>query len=229
VLFVDVDFEDMESASLRGCGIQFLLTLALIGAAFGMGWHEGGAGAIVRILLGAFFAGSALMWVGRKLALLLGGGRQAIAMRRIKWFVQAHRDWSVRVYRTPSGLRVMTVHRTFDPEDAEVQECFAQMRADKHYVNMCRNQRCFRARLTAKPWRIGIAKHVIAGRVCWPPKPDRLPARRAWIEQYEAIASGFAACSWLEDIGSGIVASDVRSVMELHDRESRALAGLPIA
>jgi hypothetical protein len=229
VLFVDVDFDDRQTATLRGCGVQFLLTLALIGAAFALGWHSEGAGNVVGILIGAFFAGSALMWLGRKIRLLLGGGAETIALRRIRRFVETHRDWSVRVYRTPAGLRMMAVHRTFDPEDAEVQDSFAQLHADKYYVNMCRHQRCFRARLTAKPWRLGIARHIISGRVAWPPKPDRLPARRGWIEHYEQAASGHAACSWITDLGSGIVASEVRPVMELHDRESRALTGLPIA
>lgn len=229
VLFVDVDFEGVTVASLRGCGMQFVLTMALVIAGFAMGWHKGGKGSAVAIFIGAFLVGSIVMWMWRKLTVVVGGGAEAMALRRIKIFAQAHRDWLARLYRTPAGFRVMVVHRTFDPEEPEVQECFAQLGADKLYARMCRNQHCFRARLGPKPWRVGISAHLKPRPGTWPVSPERLPARSAWIEEYERVAAGFAACSWVEDLGNGVMSSEVRPVMELHDRESRALAGLPMA
>lgn len=45
------------------------------------------------------------------------------------------------------------------------------------YARTCRNQACFRARVTANPWRIGIARHLRPLPAVWPIPPA--PARAA--------------------------------------------------
>jgi hypothetical protein len=95
---------------------------------------------------------------------------------------------------------------------------------------MCRNQRCFRARLSAKPWRIGVQTHMKPRPGVWPVRAERRAERAAWIADYEAKAARYAACVFVESLGSGRVHSKLAPLVDLHDRECRALApGVPLA
>ena len=115
------------------------------------------------------------------------------------------------------------------PPNTEVAAFFEAIGTDPLYARMCTNQNCFRARLSPKPWRIGIAEHMVPRPGVWPIAPERRPARDAWIAHYEEVAESFAACQYLQTIGSGSIDSRVRPVVELHDNLSNALKDLPIA
>jgi len=60
-------------------------------------------------------------------------------------------------------------------------------------------------------------------------KPERLPERNRWIEAYERAARAYASCRFVEDVGSGAVASEARAVQELHDELCQATGEAPIA
>jgi hypothetical protein len=157
------------------------------------------------------------------------GGAEQRARARITQFIASHPDWRLRIYRTPAGLRLLAVHATFAPTGAAAQEFLRAAGSDPVYVRMCQNQECFRARLTAKPWRIGVASHMKPRPGVWPVNPDRLPERQRWIAEYEAAASGYAACRFEEEIGDGARDYRVEQVQRLHDDYARADSGLPIA
>ena len=53
--------------------------------------------------------------------------------------------------------------------------------------------------------------------------------RRAWVQEYEAAAASFSACTLVEAIGSGITHPDASRVQDLHDRLCKATSDLPIA
>ena len=156
-------------------------------------------------------------------------GRDNAVLARIREFSTRHPSWGLRVYRTPAGFRVLATHSTFAANQVEVAQCFSSLGVDSVYRRMCLNQQCFRARLTAKPWRAGIETHMRPRPGVWPIKPEQVPARTAWVAEYERVASGFAACRFIETIGSGAVHPDVRPVIELHDSMSRAYSELPLA
>lgn len=225
VLFADVDFSSTTSG--RAVLGTFLVLLVL---ALGTGWLMGRAEVALVGALGALLFP---LLVSARIAALykaLQGGPEALANKRLKAFLAEHPNWAVRVYRTPAGLRLAATHRTFAADEPEVQTFFEAIEADPVYVRMCLNQRCFRARLSAKPWRIGIAAHMRPRPGLWPVHPDRLPLRQAWVAQYEARASQYAACRYVERLGSGAEHIDVMPVVALHDRESRALdSGVAIA
>jgi hypothetical protein len=151
-----------------------------------------------------------------------GQDPEQVARRRIDAFLNHHPDWSLRVYRTPAGLRVMVTHRPFDAASPEVAQFFSAIGADPLYVRMCLHQRCFRARLTAKPWRIGIADHMRPRPGVWPVGPERLPQRQQWVAAYERAAAGYAACRFVAALGSGVVHPDMAEVIALHDGLARA-------
>ncbi|HJZ92274.1 MAG TPA: hypothetical protein VKE40_15470, partial [Gemmataceae bacterium] len=157
-LFADIDFPPPFRLPV-GCAIVALAA----GAAAVIQWLAGSPGwaiglGVVAILaalpVGAWIGGA--NWRSR-------GGREAAARTRVGRFVDDHVDWALRVYRTPAGLRLLVTHQPFDPNDPAVLGFFAHIRADPVYVQMCLNQQCFRARVSPKPWRIGINRHMRGG------------------------------------------------------------------
>jgi hypothetical protein len=224
VLFADVDAETPAS-----------LWLVLLGGSVGVAagifvdWRTGSRVlGLLAAIGGSLVAGLLMTWL-RDLA--RGGVERRVraAPRRVARFVASHPGWAVRVYRTPSGLRLMATHRPFTPNDPAVTAFFAAVKVDRVYARMCANQQCFRARLTPKPWRIGINAHMKPRPGVWPVAPERRPVRDAWIARYEAASRGYAACRFVEAVGSGATHIDVETVRRLHDDGSRALQDLPIA
>lgn len=225
VLFADIDFEVQKN---RAGTLVCVILVMLLWAFFG-GWH----GLPKVIVISTFFAGVIFsnLIAGFLLRMIekLNGGPEKVAHKRIGKFLKTHPEWNVRIYRTPAGLRVLATHRPFDPNDAAVEECFEALGTDPVYRLMCRNQQCFRARLGPKPWRIGIEDHLRPRPGVWPVKEEHLPARHAWIENYQNRSRSFAACRLEQDLGSGFIHADVLPVMDWHDELSRATSGLPIA
>jgi hypothetical protein len=52
--------------------------------------------------------------------------------------------------------------------------------------------------------------------------PDRLIERNLWVAEYERSATAYAACHFLESLGTGRVHPEIGPIVELHDREARA-------
>jgi len=225
VLFADIDF---APGSAWRASLVLLAVLALGSVSAGLvqqSWLLGGLLLSVSLVVFAPLAAFAM-----RLYVRLRGGPEPAALHRIERFLAANPAWNLRTYRTPAGLRVIATHRTFDPADPEALQFFRAVAADPVYVRMCLNQRCFRARVTAKPWRIGIEDRLRPRPGVWPVDAERLPARTAWIEAYEAKAAAFAACRYVTTVGSGVTDPVVEPVIALHDDLSRAnTQGLPIA
>jgi hypothetical protein len=205
-----------------GAGAVYLFAAA--GASASTLWLAGATGAMLTMLLASTIANFV-----RRMVVRAQGGPEVRARENVLRFLRTRPDWSVHVYRTPAGLRLLATHRLFDPRGAEVAACFKELRTDPVYVAMCLNQHCFRARVSAKPWRIGIKGRLTPRRGVWPVSPERLPQRRTWLEQYDRAAAEFAACRFVESLGSGVSAPPVRPVQQLHDELCRARSDLPIA
>jgi hypothetical protein len=224
VLFADIDHLPTFPPPV-GCAIVALL----IAAGAVIQWLAGAPGWAIGLGVAAVLAALPMViWIGRASG-RPRGEREEAARTRIERFAAAHPEWAFRVYRTPAGMRVLVTHRPFDPNEPAVREVFSALGVDPLYERMCLNQQCFRARVSPKPWRIGIARHMKPRPGVWPVRPERLSERQTWIEDYEATAEGFAACEFAEAIGSGIVHPEAARVVKLHDELSRATSGLPIA
>lgn len=224
-LFADIDFEPRHS--VRDAFAVFALLAALVGV---IGWWlQHWAWVLGLTGLALVLTAPLTRWL-RHATIAAQGGPAQRARARLLNFLSQHPEWSVRLYATPNGLRLLATHRPFDPSSPEVQRFFDAVGADPLYVRMCVNQRCFRARLSAKPWRMGINEHLRPRPGVWPVDASRRPQRERWVTRYEQVAAGFAACRWIETLGSGQVHPSLRAVVDLHDRESRALQnGLPLA
>jgi hypothetical protein len=187
-------------------------------------WLLGFVGIVLAILASYPIALAMTRWLDRR----AGGPRQR-AKRRLEKFLAEHPDWSLRLYETPNGLRVLAVHDLFDPADPIVSEFFRAISADPIYVRMCLRQHCFRARVSPKPWRIGISQHLRPRPGVWPIDPDRLPERLEWIAAYEQAARPFASCRFLESLGSRTTHPTAAEVQQIHDSLCQAHATLPLA
>ncbi|MCA8977155.1 MAG: hypothetical protein KDC98_20700 [Planctomycetes bacterium] len=152
---------------------------------------------------------------------------RARVWRRIVDFTAARPDARIAVYETPAGLRLLALHRTFDPTSDEVQAMFGELGCDPAYAHLCRLQACFRTRISAKPWRIGLPGLV--PRTLWPTPFERLDEREEWIEIYEAKARDYAACRFVEELGQGPIDPRCADVRRMHDEMCRARSDLPLA
>jgi len=226
VLFADMDFEARPS----GCVLP--LSVALVSLLAGLV-----AGTVLEGLKWGIVASFAALIAANSIALLFrrwrfsrDGGAENRALARVETFVSGNPDWHLRLYRTPAGLRLLAMQATFAPQDEGAQRLFGAIGADPLYSTMCKVQHCFRARLTAKPWRIGMGRRIRPPVAAWSREQANLPGRLAWIADYERKAAGFAACRYIGTLGDDSrIDPKARRVQELHDAMTRAGEALPLA
>ena len=227
-MFVDVDGASV-AAGLWGCA--GLLLGAVAGAVAGPWLLE----LPKSRLLGAL-AGAAILWA---LATLVARIRQAVDLRysnplewvrgRVASWCDSHPPWSVRLYQTPAGVRLLVMHGAFEPTSEEARAFMKLVGADPLYVRMCELQKCFRARVSPKPWRVGMTAHFKAGGT-WPVLDEaKLSRRSEWVLQYEAQSARHASCRYVETLGSRRSDPRVEEVRRIHDELSRAETRLEIA
>ncbi|MDT3431601.1 hypothetical protein ROV94_12055 [Stenotrophomonas maltophilia] len=226
VLFADIDHAQPPA----GCVIPAIVAavVLLAGAVIGtLLWHW-----LLGLVLGvaAVLLVNAAVLMRRKQRLAAAGGVEGLALKRVEAFSAQHPDWHLRAYRTPAGLRVLAMHATFSPEDTLPQDFFKALGTDPLYARMCRLQHCFRARLTPKPWRVGLRYRIRPPVAAWSAEQANNPDRLAWIADYEKKSAGFAACTYLRSFGdTARVHAKAEHVRDLHDRLSRAQDRLPLA
>ena len=141
------------------------------------------------------------------------------AMAKVEEWVRHHSDWGWRIYRTRAGLRLLATHALFEPEAAVSEGVFDALGADPLYRQLCKTQKCFRARLTPKPWRCGVRR-----------KPERWPFPDAraeksfqkWDAQYQSYSFNWATCEFLKAIGNGEVHPGVQAILKTHDEMTKA-------
>ena len=169
----------------------------------------------------------------------------------IKKRIANHPTESFRLYQTPAGFRIIATHDVVLPSDRLVAEWFAYFHADTNYVRLCQAQQCFRARLTAKPWRLSevenkkLAKDIPA-KDFWfgsdntdvdnsiEQRQDELKARKQWIVDYDRFTQGYRACHYVESFAGREASHQLQSVaikalVDWHDRACRVDKALPMA
>lgn len=224
VLFADIDYTRGVNSAI-GCSVGLLAAAVAAALCFQLGVAWAAVAAVPVTLVLAFVL---LDWLARSWYSLFGGVER-VFLGRIERLANQHRDWQLRVYRTPAGLRVLAMHDLFDPTAESTVRLFASLGADPTYTQMCRRQACFRARVSPKPWRVGMDRHLKPRPGVWPIAEERMPDRRAWIVDYEHASSGHAACEYVTTCGMGRTHDKARAVQTLHDEMCQADRGLPIA
>jgi hypothetical protein len=131
-----------------------------------------------------------------------------------------------RVYRTAAGFRLLATDRLFAPASSESESVMRAAGADPAFIQLCRIQDSFRARLTPKPFRVG--QRNPPGR--FPREdPDEQAAFAEWLHEYERAAANSATCRFVETIGTGWVHREVSPIIRLHDERTKADSDLPLA
>jgi hypothetical protein len=75
-----------------------------------------------------------------------------------------------------------------------------------------------------------MTTHIKPRRGTWPVPPEKRAEREAWTREYEAASRGYAACRFVEAVGTGAMHIDIETVRRFHDDGCRALdERLPLA
>jgi hypothetical protein len=218
VLFGDIDFPEISNSK---SGIIFL-TLLVISCilVFVLGLSKL---AFLSLLLTPVFSYIYTQFIFKK------PDYETEHLESIKSIVAQNPDWRIRVYKTPNGYRILALHQLFDPQSDETIKFNDRFKTDPLYRTMCINQNCFRARVSPKPWRIGISDHLRPRPGVWPIAAENMPQRLEWVNHYESKAKDFASCKFLMELGAGKANEKALSVQKVHDEYCRSTSDLPIA
>ena len=148
------------------------------------------------------------------------------AVAKAEQWVRHHDGWGWRIYRTRAGLRLLATHALFDPETAASDDVFDALGADPLYRQLCTAQKCYRARLTPKPWR--CYADTPPCRWPWPSEKDEARFKQ-WEAEYESAAGDYATCELIRKVGNSDVHADVQLILGLHDETTRAESKLELA
>lgn len=224
VLFADVDLASDTAERNRDSTVGiFALILTLGGAILAV---EGEV--IVAVLAVVLALAMYLYRRGLRVIRIKQRASSKWITALVEQWCAEHQSWSLHLYRTPAGYRLLATHALFVPNSAETTEFFRAFEVDPNFASMCVKQQCFRARLTGKPWRMNVSSKMGWG--TWPPTtPAAVIRRETWVAQYEQVATGFAACRHLSRHGSTTEHLRAAEIRRIHDEACRALSDLPLA
>jgi hypothetical protein len=123
--------------------------------------------------------------------------------------------WGFRVYRTKAGLRLLLHNALANAKEPFWISLLQSFGSDPMYVKLCQSQQSFRARLTPKPWRCGVARPTLR----FPYASDReRNFVEHWVQRYERQSTGFAICQLLTTLGPSDQWGGIDRVVAYHDR-----------
>lgn len=161
-------------------------------------------------------------------ARLFGATREGEEKKRIaklKEYLVQNQAAGVRIYRTRGGLRYLFTHAP-QPVNDDAIALMRRLGSDKMYVRLCRNQNCYRARLTPKPFRIGCPR--IEGHYPYA-TPALQDGFRRWLDMYDRNSRDYAVCELLGAEGNSRIHPAIAPVMAEHDDAARVREALPLA
>lgn len=230
VFFADVDLPAPERrGNLRFISGLLLISGLVIGSLLWKPTSGGAYGAIAGLLLG-----SVATRLIRKSEARRELERAPVRRRELIAGIEnkfRHDDAvRIRIYETPSGLRIAAEHAAFDPNSVETTRLFDALKTDSRFARLCRLQRCFRARVSPKPWRCGhkALNRAEGGRV-WPVPESKLHVRETWVQSYLRASTGYAACRLVSTVGRAEPDTRIAGILDFHDRLAKARVTLPLA
>lgn len=134
-------------------------------------------------------------------------------LENIRRVAQRHGTLGFSIYETCAGFRVFVTGRDFSPGEEASKALLTELGSDRLYQTLCCAQECYRARLTAKPWRCGLPLPAID----FPRKDGAAdPAFAQWLNNYEAKTKAVAVCRLVENIGP--TTASAKPLLSLHER-----------
>ncbi|AWI09148.1 hypothetical protein [Ereboglobus luteus] len=163
----------------------------------------------------------------------VGGTTQAEALSALADLLAARPDLAFRVYSTAAGLRYLCTSTLFDPESPESEAILTQLKSDARYVLLCRKQKCYRARLSPKPWR--CFKKVPLS----PGEQQASESRGFFSRLFFPVPrtktlrnpSDFATCRHIETVGAEIktMRPEIAEIVRVHDAMCEIETTKPLA
>ena len=135
-------------------------------------------------------------------------------------------DHRFRLYRTHSGLRLLFIDRLYEPGSEEVSRILTELGSDPLYKKLTEKQKCYRARLTAKPWRCGVG--LPPSSFPWDDSESEQSCRR-WETKYTDVCQGFTTCVLTEKYSANSNHPVVGHVVRIHDQWACQDSSLPFA
>lgn len=129
---------------------------------------------------------------------------------------------SYRIYETKQGLRVVVGGAQIPPQSAYMDELCKAFTVDERYALLCRQQNCYRARLTPKPARLRLA--YPAG-VHFPYSAADTVCLGRWIQSYNERSAKYSVCRLVAEYGG----SQSSPILDIHDKLCKVDAALPLA
>lgn len=148
------------------------------------------------------------------------------ALANIEDWTRRRSDWGWRIYRTRAGLRLLATHDLIEADSVATKEIFEALGTDPLYQKLCLSQKCFRARLTPKPWRCGV--HSKPDRWPWPDE-KREKRFQKWETLYQSYAFNWATCELVRHIGNTSVHPEIQPIVQLHDQATKAESKMKLA
>jgi hypothetical protein len=149
------------------------------------------------------------------------------AIERLRAWSRQSTSHGARVYRTAAGLRYLLTHPSMLPDGGDTQRLMEQLGADPLYARLCRAQGSFRARLSPKPWRIGVRG---TPKLSFEKLADASDEINAWLRTYEQACGGYAVCELVDEVGNTRPPDDdTARLISLHDDLAGVGSGRPLA
>lgn len=151
------------------------------------------------------------------------GQRTQSEEERLIDLLKSQQQDSFRLYRTFAGWRAILLNRAVDGVGAESMNLMKKFPVDPFYLKLCERQKCYRARLTAKPWRIGVQRCGYDY-----PRHPRIEGYFAkWEQEYNEAAMKFRVCEKI--YGDDPPCDRLRELLAIHDALSQVWKSLPLA
>lgn len=152
---------------------------------------------------------------------------QGAALSRLSAWAQEDAARGARVYKTAAGLRYLLTFPAMAPDGQDTSEMMRELGADPLYAKLCQAQGSFRARLSPKPWRIGVSG---TPKLSYEKLENPSAEARAWMLKYEDACRGYAVCSLIDEIGQTRPPDDnTARIIAMHDERAGVGKGLPLA
>ncbi len=211
VLFADIDFEFKAPASYF---LPVSVPLSAMVSALALFYHSWPG--LITGLFATVILSVVLGNIIRRMRATPERDIEQATVERIKQLSRQSPELNIRLYRTPAGLRALLLNDTYAPASEAALTLLKRLQSDRVYIQMCRNQECFRARVSPKPWRIGLDR-IRPSPGIWPVRPERLEERTTWVDEYTRRAEGYASCRFLLQLGSTRVHRKADFVRQIHD------------
>ncbi|WP_341708860.1 hypothetical protein [Halopseudomonas sp.] len=118
-----------------------------------------------------------------------------------------------RIYETANGVRVIG-KQYLDPAEPRSTRIMQKINVDWLYIILSSKQRCFRARLSPKPYRLGIKTIKVSS-----PLVCETDEYRSWEQVYEAASQDVSVVHYLKSIGKDFSRDPV---VRFHDEQCNA-------